>query len=205
MQELRVAQRSPESSSGAWSGRGPAAVPLDGGANPAGQLGRPGLNISYSGPEPSHIPSVDPAGQLRLPVRNSYSSSPAPADPWHAPVQGPPVQALAPQPTAGQLVPWAPALTHAFSNQLGQAAGRDDDEDDDEDDYPSDPDAPKTCYRLADHNQRPPPASIKVRMTSANYRSTRSLRVCEKCWRWMSKPNSGVQVILRGSSRLTLV
>ena len=182
------------SSGGDWGGQGPGEVPLAG----------PGLGW------PSHSPTADPAGQSGQPGPASYSS-PLQDVPWHSPLLPPsssnqlPGPAVVPLPTPGQqVVPWQPTLTATMVQQLSHQT-RLPPRDHDEDSYPSDEDADTTCYRKADHHQQPPPGPVKVRFTSGNYKGTRNLRVCEKCWRWMKKPNSGVQVILRGSSRLVHV
>ena len=73
--------------------------------------------------------------------------------------------------------------------------------DDDEDSYPSEPEADRLCFYKSEHNDRPPPGAIKVRFTSLNRSGTKSVRVCERCLRWMRKPNAGVKFVLRGSSR----
>jgi hypothetical protein len=155
---------------------------------------------------PSHPPEDPPDASGQQPLA-SYSG-PAPADPWQVPWGQPssssqlPGQAAVPLPATGhQMVPWQGWLTHIAINQLAQSTSLPP-RDDDEDSHPSEEGADSTCYRKADHNYCPPPGPIKIRFTSANYKGkTRNVRVCEKCWRWIGKPTSGFQVVLRGSSR----
>jgi len=189
LQNLRAWQLSQGASSEASSGQGP-------------------VEASFSA-RGSHCPPANPSG----PGQASYSG-PVREDPWRLPLQPQssscqlPGLSAVPPPTLGQqvdpwhqqMVPWQPQLTAPAVQQQGQLTSlplRDDDEDS----YASDEEADRNCYRKADHNYNPPPGPVKIRFTSGNYRGTRSVRVCAKCWNWMKKPSSGMQVVLRGSSR----
>ena len=192
LQDLRLEQRSQGS---AGSGHGPAAVPL------AASNAWAGAPSSAAGGPASHSWAAHPPAQSG---HGSYSG-PAQDDPWSTPWQSsasssPAVQQpAAPGPNPGhQMVPWQGMLTHIAINQLGLLSQV---RDDDEDSFPSNDDSDKMCYRKQDHSMVPTPGPVKVRFTSANYVGTRNKRVCQKCWSWMKKPNSGFQVILRGSSR----
>ena len=202
LQALRVGQLSQGSFGGAWGGQGPGAAPWDG---PAGQ--------------PSHSPAADNPPQLpgqpvldwvseprqdepwSLPRQDEPWSTPRQEVPWSLPPQPPPTSqqpglAVAQLPAPLQQVDvWQDAM---LFRQTGSPAPY---SDDDEDSYPSEPEADRLCFYKNEHNDRPPPGAIKVRFTSVNRSGTKSVRVCERCLRWMRKPNAGVKFVLRGSSR----
>ena len=184
LQALRVAQLSQGSFGGAWGGQGPGAAPWDG---PEGL--------------PSHSPAADnPPQQPGQPVLD-WVSGPRQDEPWSLPPQPPPTSqqpglAVAQLPAPLQQVDvWQDAM---LFRQTGSPAPY---SDDDEDSYPSEPEADRLCFYKNEHNDRPPPGAIKVRFTSSNRSGTKSVRVCERCLRWMRKPNAGVKFVLRGSSR----
>jgi hypothetical protein len=196
LQELRALQLSQGPSGEASGGQGPVDASLAG----------PGLGWL------SHLPPANASFSSGQPVQASYSG-PVQGDTWRLPPQpqssssqlpGLPILGQQVDPWQQQMVPWQPQLTGPAVQQLGQQTSLPP-RDDDEDSYPSDEDADKRCYRESDHSHNPPPGPVKIRFTSKNYRGTRNVRVCERCWNWMKRPSSGCQVVLRGSSRLVVV